>query len=179
MKCLPILIPRKACVMKLLIKLNQRRTRPYACSLLHLSEVQRNSNNRRKSKIKNSRTNEMQLISVDLRVLLNSSSRHMYEELGEKILQHNNIWNQEWLSVSMTGQILDSPPAPHSAPPQTTTMLFSSMKQFFEGSPLWAHLILIALPRHFWLPCAPFCCYYKPVAPLLEPHRQPGRIWVP
>lgn len=97
MKCLPILIPWKACAMTLLIKLNQSAT-PYACSLLHLSGVQGNITNRRKSKIKNSRTNEMQLISLDLRVLFTSSIRYMYEELCEKILQQDIFWNQECVS---------------------------------------------------------------------------------
>lgn len=66
--------------------------------------------------------------------------------------------------ISITGEILDSPPTAHSAPLQATTMLFSFINQF-EGSPSWAYLILMPLPRHFWLPCAPFCCCCKPVAP--------------
>lgn len=83
--------------MKFLIKPNQRTT-PNACSLVHLSGVQGNITNRRKSKIKNSRTNEMQLVSLDLRVLFTSSSRLRYEDLCEKILPHNTSWHQKWVS---------------------------------------------------------------------------------
>jgi len=81
--------------MKHLIKLNQRGTTPPARSLFLISGVQGNITNRIKSKIKNSRNNEMQLISLDLRILFTSSSRHMYEEFYEKILQYNIFWNQE------------------------------------------------------------------------------------
>lgn len=95
--------------MKFLIKLNQRRTTPDACSLLHLSGVQGNITNRRKSKIKNSRTNEMQLISLDLRVLFTSSSRLMYEDLCEKILPHNISWHQKWVSHQHYGRDFGQP----------------------------------------------------------------------
>lgn len=79
--------------------------------------------------------------------------------------------------TSITGQVLASPPAAHSAPPQTTTMLFSFMKQF-EGSASWARLSPMPLPRYFWLPRGPLCCCYKLVASLLEPHQQRAGFWL-
>lgn len=120
----------------------------------------------------------MRPTSLDVRVLLTSSSRRMYDELCEKILQHNIFCNQQWVSNQRYRIGFGQPSSAHSAPPQATTMLFTFTKQF-EGSASWAHLSPMPLPRYFWLPRGPFCCCYKPVAPLLEPHQQQGGFWLP
>lgn len=87
--------PCETCVITSLIKVNQRKTTSDACCLMQFSGVQGNATIKIKSKIMASRTNVMQMISLDLRVLFTSSSKHMYEELSEKTPQDNISWHQE------------------------------------------------------------------------------------
>lgn len=70
------------------------------------------------------------------------------------------------VSLSITGQISDSTLAAQSTPPQVITIPHEAVRR------------ISTFPRHFLLPRAPYCCHYKPVAPLLEPCQQPGGFWL-
>lgn len=94
---------------------------------MQFSGVQGNATIKIKSKIMASRTNVMQMISLDLRVLFTSSSKHMYEELSEKTPQDNISWHQEWVWALQDRFLLRVLPC---KPP----LYYSFVKQF-EGSP--------------------------------------------
>lgn len=140
MKCLLIPIPHKACVVKLLIMLNQRSITPLYLlmfliapyfTFLGYREILPTEEN---LKLRTPGLMKCNLFPQTRERCLLPPADTCIKSCVKRYSNTTSSGIRNESDMSITGQILDSPPAAHSTPLQATTMLLSFMKQF-EGSP--------------------------------------------